>query len=230
MVSYPYTFIFHLAVGLLSGVSTLYLLSKKKSSPIPTVQSYFNWFLFFALYNFTLVLSVLLFAESPFALGIGYIIALFFLGLGAWQAFLLNLYFICVKEPVRNLLSLFYLGGIIFTLLLHGMFFGLPTATADGNWIFWYPNQMISFLYIIFMFAAGWSVTIVMGRYAPSLPQGPLKTRSILFSLASFLFPFAALLYFAATNVVHLYISCSLVVLSLVLLVIGNAGVRISKD
>jgi hypothetical protein len=219
---------FHFLQALLGFLSVLYLFSKKESFYISPLKKYFTWFVFFALYNIALMISAIFYDAVPIMSGIGYLIALVFLAIGAWQAFSVAIELLPLAKGVHQILVLFYILGALVSVGLHAVFFEVPQA-LNVNWLLWYPNQIIAMPYILFMFLAGWAFAFALGKSILAVQETSLRTRGLFMSMSGFILPFAALFYFAAGELSHIYISFGTVTTGMVLFVFANIGVAITR-
>jgi len=226
---YPHTVLLHSLMAILSAISLLYLFFKKESLKKHTIKLYFNWFLFFFLYNVFLVLPLLIFNELNIFTGVAYVLALLFLSLGGLQGFMLGLSFWDVDHTISRRLSLFYLIGAIFAVLLHVVFFEVPHGSLDGNLVLWYMNQPVSLFYALVVSVASWMVACALLKNIFSLLHFLLKIRLIFLSLSTLILPFAALFYFGATDVMPVYIAFLIVGISLSFFIMGNIGIGVLR-
>src|SRR3989344_1184445 len=141
---YPYTAILHVVLAALCFISFFYLIYFKKDLDKATMRAYFNWFLYFFLYNTILMLPLLIFSELSLLVGRFFNVAMIFLGLAAWQAFNMSLNLLITNELKRKLFSFFYLIGISIAVVLYFIYAEIPKGSDDGNWVLWYSGEFIS--------------------------------------------------------------------------------------
>lgn len=219
---YSYTAILHGAMAALSLASFIYLFYRKNDANQPEIKAYFNIFLSFFLYNILLITPLILFREPNAVYVIFYLAALFALTFTGGNAVKFSLFFLVSEEKKRRMLINLYFGGAWLAVGLHLIFREIPIISPDGNWVFWYSGTTISYFYILFMFLGGWPFALVMLRGFYGLSSDLLKTRAILLALGGLTLPFAALYYFGAQNVTHIYLAFLFSITGLVLFLIGN--------
>lgn len=221
---YSATLAFHLLQGLLGFLSVLYLFSQREKFHISPLKKYFTWFVFFVLYNVVLIIFTFVYDAVPVLSAVGYQIALVFLAIAAWQAFLTALEFLNMSDRTRRMLAILYITGAFLAVGIHFTFFEVPHA-LNANWLLWYPNQIVAIPYILFMFLAGWTFSFALARALFSASHIFLRTRALFMSISGFVLPFAALFYFAASKLSHIYMSFGIVIFAMALFVLGNIGV-----
>ncbi|MDO8523444.1 MAG: hypothetical protein Q7S12_04170 [bacterium] len=219
---YSYTASLHGAMAILCLASLIYLFYKKSDSNAEIYKNYFNWFLFFFLYNLALVLPLVMFYELKRESSFFYAAALFFLGLGAWNAFRVGLSLLVQDESRRKIFSIFYVSGVIAAVALHFIFSEVPKGSPDGKWVFWYGNAYVSYIYILFMMTAAWTFTASLLKGYSSLGKVYLKARTLLLMFGGFILSFAAFYYFGATELIHIYLAFLFSILGLMFFLIGN--------
>lgn len=218
----PYTLILHGVMAALCLGSLVYLFYKKSDTNNKTFNGYFLFFLFFFLYNILLVAVAIFFRVSGDWVSWMYVAALISLAIAARSAYGVALTLLDIGESLKSTLSFFYIFGAIAVALGHLLFIKAPTLSADGNWIFWYGNNAVSYSYIFIMFVGGWTFAFAIIRGIASLRSGFQKMRAIFLSLGAFILPFAAFYYFVATKLSDIYLAFLFSILSLTFLLIGN--------
>jgi len=216
-VIYSYAAILHGVMAGLCLVSSAYLYGRKENHP--AAKNYFNWFFLYTFFNLSLVLPLIVFDELNIYTGYFYAIALFFLGLAAWQAFKTALNFI--GGFPKKYASIIYLIGVMAVTALHFIYPEIPMGSADGKWVFWYPRSWISLLYVAFMFVAGWTFFASFLRGMRGISP-VLKLRALLFSSGAFLLPLAAYYYFGAAKISDIYLAFIFAIGGLFLFAAGN--------
>lgn len=220
---YPYTAALQITLAALSFVSVIYLWGRKKDHRADfLLDSYFNWFLFFFLYNILLILPLVIFDELNVATGIFFASAMIFLGLATWHAVRFILSFIIVAESRRRFFATLYLIGVLMAALLFFVFPEVPTGSPDRNWVFWYGNRTVALIYSAFMFIAGWTFAFGNLRSISALNSAILRSRALFYALAGFTLPFAAFFYFGVKEVRDLQIASAISIVGLTLFVLGN--------
>lgn len=219
---------FHLLQGLLALLSVFYLLAQREKFQVPALKKYFTWFTFFTFYNIAFIISTFLHDASDILSAVGYQIGLLLLAIGAWQAFLVALEFLNISHRIRKTLATLYITGAFFAVGLHLAFFEVPQA-LNVDWLLWYPNQIVAVPYVLFMFLAGWTFSFSLARVLFSASHIYLKTRALFMSISGFILPFAALFYFAASKLSHIYTSFGVVIVGMIFFVLANIGVGILR-
>jgi len=217
---YPNTVIAHTVVVFLCLASLVYLQYRVKRKEFRTFRPYYNWFLFFLLYNISLAMPLFIFNSLNLASGVFYSLGLLFLAIAMWQAFEVGLNLVVKNEFWHTLLSVLYLIGVSVAVTLHFIFPEVPQGGSDGRWVLWYSNQSISLFYVLFAFIAGW--TFVAGCIKGFLIHRSrfLRFRILLFLTAGFILPLSALYYFGAETYTHIYVAQFLAILSMALFAI----------
>jgi len=217
-----YTVWAHGIMATLTLASLIYLFFKKPSANLRAIRLYFNWFLFFFLYNLFLILPLVIFDRLNLITGIFFNTALLFLAIGAWYAFQVGLNLMAVRATLFKLFSTIYLFGVLFATVLYFIFPEVPRVTSDGKWILWYSNQPVSLFYSLLLAPAGWLFVVAIFKGWTSLKSRLLKTRACFFGFSGFILPFAAFYYFCSKSATDIYLSFSLIFLALVSFLIGN--------
>lgn len=219
---YPYTAALHTVMAALCLASLVYLFYRKQDAQSPTLKAYFNWFLFFFIYNLLLIAPLVIYDELNFKTGLFYNLAIVSLALGMWQAMHAALHLVVTDAARRRFLSFLYLSGILLAAALHFVFPQLPQGSPERDWIFWYPGQKIALFYTLFAFVAGWTFGYSNLRGFRYLTSGFLKVRALFFAFAGFIMPFAAFYYFGATRVSHIVLAFIISILGLICFIAGN--------
>lgn len=215
---------FHFLQGFLAFLSVFYLLAQRENFQVTALRRYFTWFTFFIFYNIALIISTFVYDSSVILSAVGYYIGLLLLAIGAWQAFLVAMGFLTLSHRTKKTLAILYIAGAFLAVGLHLAFFEVP-QTLNAYWILWYPNQVVAIPYILFMFLAGWTFSFSLAR-ALFLPSPMyLKARALFMSISGFILPFAALFYFAASKLSHVYASFGVVAVGMIFFALANIGV-----
>jgi hypothetical protein len=185
----------------------------------PAIESYFNWFFLYFIYNLLLVLPLLLYQNLNESTAIFYVLALFAQGAGAWQAYRAALQF--WQNRHHRIFSMMYIIGVTIAALLHAFYLEIPQGSADGNWVMWYKNRAVAFPYIAFMFLAGWTFAWQFLKGFNSL-LGLMKARTFFLMTTAFILPFAAFFYHGAQNLTHIYAAFVIAIAGLIMVIIGN--------
>lgn len=218
----PYTLVLHGVMAILCLASLVYLFYKKSDTTSDVLKDYFNWFLFFFLYNISLVLPLLIFNELNDAARFFYAAALEFLGIAAFYAFKVAIKLLIKNQYLNNFLSFIIIAGVTAAAGLHIIFRQIPQILPGGHWIIWYQNMYVSYFYIFFMFVAGWTFALSMLKGYLSLSSTILRVKSLFLCAGSFFLPFAAFFYFGAKNISHIYFAFIFSILGLIFLLTGN--------
>lgn len=217
----PYTFAMHGLMAILCLGSMLYLFTKKSGAGSDVVENYFNWFLFFFLYNIALAAPLLIFQEISAIFAYIYLLALLFLGVAGWNAFWVAMALLLKNAQFEKVLSRIYIAGIIVSVFLQFLFFEFPRLTPGGKWILWYSGP-VAYFYIFFMFAAGWTFAGSFIKDLGTVASQILKIRGIILATGAFVLPLAAASYFRAPNINYIYFAFGASIAGLFLLLSGN--------
>lgn len=226
---YPYTALLHGVMAVLCLLSLIYLFYRKRDANSEGIQSYFNWFLFFFLYNISLVLPLLIFDRLTPATGFFYDLALLFLAFGAWYAFRVALSLLFGDGGRQNLLSSLFVVGVLLAVSLHFIFTEVPRGSLDGKWVFWYSGRSVTNFYVLFMFLAGWTFAAAFFKGIFYAEAVLLKLRSLCFALAGAILPIAAFYYFGAEKISNIYLAFLFSILGLLFLAFGNIAVGLFR-
>jgi hypothetical protein len=188
-----------LALMLMVGLEITYRLWQKKKFAPEFISYFFVFFLFFAGYNLALSLPYLFFAQNPFLLGWGYILAMVFLFLTFGVMFKLEMELYGVKPMNAS----FFLGVTTFAgvlvVALQIMDFRLPFFYSSGL-ILWNVNPLAGWITGLAALLPGTSMAFTLYYISAKGLSAYEKTKRFLITVGGLALGVAGLAYFPARN------------------------------